>query len=62
MATAIEDVEKLLKNLPENSNLEDVQYHLYVLEKIRHSIHRTENEGTIEQTKAEEQIRKWISQ
>ena len=61
MATAIEDAEKLLKNLPKNSNLEDVQYHLYVLEKIRHSIDRSEGEGTIEQKAVEDQIRKWIS-
>lgn len=61
MATAIEDVEKLLKNLPKDSDLEDVQYHLYVLEKIRHGITRAENEGTVEQKAAEERLRKWIT-
>lgn len=27
---------ELLSNLPDESTLEDIQYHLYVLEKIRH--------------------------
>ncbi len=34
-ATAKEDVEKLLDHLPDDSTLEDIQYHLYVLEKVR---------------------------
>ncbi len=35
MQTAKEEVAALLERLPEGSTLEDVQYHLYVLEKIR---------------------------
>ncbi|MDI1298008.1 hypothetical protein [Methylotenera sp.] len=27
---------ELLRTLPEDSTLEDIQYHLYVLEKIKH--------------------------
>lgn len=34
-ATAKQDVEQLLNHLPDDSTLEDIQYHLYVLEKIR---------------------------
>lgn len=34
-ATAKRDVEKLLSQLPDECTLEDIQYHLYVLEKIR---------------------------
>lgn len=33
-ATAKQEVEKLLHHLPDDSTLEDIQYHLYVLEKI----------------------------
>lgn len=29
-------VAELLSKLPDESTLEDIQYHLYVLEKIRH--------------------------
>lgn len=34
-ATAKQEVEQLLGHLPDDSTLEDIQYHLYVLEKIR---------------------------
>lgn len=33
--TAKQEVEQLLGHLPDDSTLEDIQYHLYVLEKIR---------------------------
>ena len=33
MATAKEEVEALLGKLPNDCSLEDIQYHLYVLEK-----------------------------
>ena len=33
MATAKEEVEELLGKLPHDCSLEDIQYHLYVLEK-----------------------------
>jgi hypothetical protein len=34
-ATAKQEVEQLLHHLPDDSTLEDIQYHLYVLEKIK---------------------------
>ncbi len=33
--SAKDAVLKLLETLPENASLEDIQYHLYVLQKIR---------------------------
>ncbi|MDR3417578.1 MAG: hypothetical protein P4L83_15485 [Nevskia sp.] len=33
--TAKQEVEQLLQHLPDDSTLEDIQYHLYVLEKIK---------------------------
>lgn len=35
MQTAKQDVRQLLDHLPDDSTIEDIQYHLYVLEKIR---------------------------
>jgi hypothetical protein len=35
MTTPMQDVKQLVDHLPENSSIEDIQYHLYVLEKIR---------------------------
>lgn len=34
-ATAKQDVANLLAQLPDDATLEDIQYHVYVLEKIR---------------------------
>ena len=35
MQTAKQDVEHLLHQLPDDSTLEDIQYHLYVLDKVK---------------------------
>ncbi len=45
MSTAKEEVEALLKKLPDNCSLEDIQYHLYVMEKIRRGIEMAEKRG-----------------
>ena len=52
MATAKQEVEAMLNKLPEDSSLEDIRYHLYVLEKIRRGQERAEQEGTVSQAKA----------
>ncbi|WP_303903680.1 hypothetical protein [Thiohalomonas denitrificans] len=35
MQTAKNEVEQLLKNLPDDSSYQDIQYHLYALEKVK---------------------------
>ncbi len=35
MRSAKQEVADLLRQLPEDSTLEDIQYHLYVMEKVR---------------------------
>lgn len=35
MNAAKEEVQKLLDNLPDDATLDDIHYHLYVLEKIK---------------------------
>ncbi len=47
MKTAKDEVKELLDKLPENCTIEDIQYHLYVLEKIKKGIKRAEKEGNI---------------
>jgi hypothetical protein len=62
MATAKEEVEALLGKLPNDCSLEDIQYHLYVLEKARNGIAAAENEGTIPQEEAEALLSKWLTE
>lgn len=60
MQTAKQDVEQLLKNLPNDSSYEDIQYHLYVLEKIRQGQLRAEAEETLTQAQLEARFAKWL--
>ena len=61
MSTTKEEVHSLLQKLPENCTLEDVQYHLYVIEKVQRGIERAEKEGTIPHEEVERRLGKWIS-
>ncbi len=61
MNTAKDEVKAILDKLPDDCSLEDVQYHLYVVEKIHRGIERAEKEGTISQDEAERNFSKWTS-
>jgi hypothetical protein len=59
MSTAKNEVQSLLEKLPDDCTLEDIQYHLYVVEKIHRGIDRAEKEGEISQQDAEKRLSKW---
>ena len=51
----------MLDKLPENSRFEDIQYHLYVLEKIQRGLDDVEQGNVITQQQMEKQMRdKWL--
>ena len=60
MQIAKQQVASMLQNLPEDCSLEDIQYHLYVIEKIKNGVARAEIEGAISQQDAEKKLAKWI--
>jgi hypothetical protein len=60
MNTAKDEVRNLLDKLPEDCSLEDVQYHLYVIEKIKHGLQIAEEQGTYTQGEAETRLKKWL--
>lgn len=60
MNTAKDEVRNLLDRLPENCSLEDVQYHLYVIEKIKHGLHAAQEQGILTQEDAESRLKKWL--
>jgi hypothetical protein len=62
MSTAKADVEALLNKLPDDCSLEDIQYHLYVIEKVRHGLEAADTQGAIPQERVEEQLGKWITE
>ena len=55
-----EEVKSLLERLPSDASIEDLQYHLYVIEKVQHGLEAAENEGTLTQEEAEEKLGKWL--
>lgn len=57
MNTAKEEVRTLLNKLPDECTLEDVQYHLYVVEKIQKGINRASAEGALNQNDVERKLR-----
>ncbi len=59
--TAKQEVRSLLQKLPNDCTLEDVQYHLYVIEKINKGLQRAKREGVISQKDVEKRLGKWIS-
>ena len=61
MNTAITEVNSLLERLPDDSTYEDIQYHLYVVEKIRRGIDRGELEGTLSQNDVELKFGQWLT-
>ncbi len=61
MATPKEDVSALLEKLPEDATYEDIQYHLYVLEKVKRGLERAESEGVIAHQDAKGRLGKWLA-
>ncbi len=60
MQTAKQEVSKLLKRLPDNCTLEDVQYHLYVLQKIERGLKDAEEGRVYTQEEVEKMMAKWL--
>jgi len=61
MNKAKEEVKAILEKLPDDCSLEDVQYHIYVIEKINKGIERADDEGTTAQDEVERKFSKWTS-
>lgn len=61
MSKIKDEVRTLLNNLPDDCTIEDIQYHLYIAEKIQKGIQRSQNEKTYSQEEAERKFSKWLS-
>ena len=60
MATAKEEVRRLLEDLPDDSSLEDIQYHLYVHNKIDQGLNDAEEDNVVSQEEVKKRMDKWI--
>lgn len=55
-------VAEMLDGLPENASFEDIQYHVYAIEKIRRGIERAEREGAIPHEDARARLQRWLGE
>jgi predicted transcriptional regulator len=61
MSAAKEEVQSLLKKLPDDCSLEDIQYQLYVIEKVRNGLDAAESQGTVSHEEVEQRLGKWLT-
>lgn len=62
MSSAKQDVALLLGKLPDDCSLEDIQYHLFVMEKTRAGLDELDASGGVSQEEAEARLKKWLSE
>ncbi len=60
MGSPKEEVQKILEQLPDDSSFEDIQYHIYVREKIEHGLKDIEAGNTISQEEVEKRMSRWL--
>ena len=60
MSSAIEEAKSLLDRLPKVASIEDLQYHLYVIDKVRNSLESIKNDGGLTQEQVENRLSRWL--
>jgi predicted transcriptional regulator len=60
MNAAKEEVIRLLDLLPEDASLDDIQYHIYVRQKIDHGLKDVEAGRTISEEEFDQRMAKWL--
>jgi hypothetical protein len=60
MQTAKQKAEEVLRHLPDDCTLEDIQYHLYVLEKIGKGQYDIAEGRCCTTQEAKERLGKWL--
>lgn len=60
MSTAKSEVTSMLEALPDDASLEDIQYHLYVLEKVKKGVDRAELEGVLQHSEVKTRLGRWL--
>lgn len=60
MVPAKEEVRRLLELLPDDASLEDIQYHIYVRQKIERGLADIEAGRMISEEEFEARMSKWL--
>ena len=59
MSNAKIQVQQLLNTLPDDCSLEDIQYHLFVIEKVSTGLEVAGTQGILSQDEVEQRLRLW---
>lgn len=62
MPTAKEEVRKLLDTLPDDASLEDIQYHIYVREKIENGRRAPRENRVLTEEEVDRRLSKWTGE
>lgn len=60
MKTAKEEVREILDQVPDNATLEEIQYRIYVCQKIERGLEDVKNGKTISQKEMEARMARWL--
>jgi predicted transcriptional regulator len=60
MGAIKEEIVRLIQSLPDDCTLEDIQYHLYVREKIERGLEAADQGRTVSQEEAERRADGWL--
>ena len=60
MSKAKKEVKKLLGLLPERASYEDIQYHIYVRQKIERGLKDIREDRMLSQKEVERRMAKWL--
>ena len=60
MDSTKENVQSMLEKLPDDCTIEDIQYHLYVMGKIRQGLQIADTKGILKQAEVERLLNKWL--
>ena len=60
MQMAKKEVQKILENIPDNATFEDIQYHIYVREKIERGLKDLKEGHILSQEDVEKRMSQWL--
>jgi hypothetical protein len=60
MGTVKEEIRHLLDKLPDDVSLEQIQYHIYVKQKVERSLAAADRGETLSQEEVEARMAKWL--
>ncbi len=60
MSTTKQAVQRLLENLPDDVSLEEIQYHIYVRQKVEQGLEDAAEGRAVTQAQAEKRMARWL--